>query len=116
MRLASSASGSTRAPDLLSTADWDWLVRSLALSPREEDLLRGIFLGQHVSAFACILAAAAHTVGTYRESIYRKLGVRACTQLFALTLAEFIRPPIVNIAQRTTLSRLGCAPGLEYSG
>ncbi len=77
-------------PELLAGAQWVALVHTLGLSPRECDVLRCMFADERVAAIAQELLLSEGTVHTYRERLFRKLGVRSCAQLLAVAFAVYI--------------------------
>jgi DNA-binding CsgD family transcriptional regulator len=81
---------SRRLPDLLSVAEWSALSQELALSNREADILRSACYDDRTDAIAQTLGLAPSTVHTYRDRLYRKLGVASLTQALALAFAVHV--------------------------
>jgi DNA-binding CsgD family transcriptional regulator len=77
---------------VFSEDDWRALSGSLALSPREAQILRGVFDDQKESAIASHLGISSHTVHTHLERLYRKLGVRSRVALVTRVFVEYIWP------------------------
>src|SRR5262249_14257973 len=68
-------------PEMLSATKWRRLVGALGLSPREADILRCAFYDARTTAMARELGLSVGTVHTYRDRMFRKLGVAGVTQL-----------------------------------
>lgn len=81
---------SVRAPDVLSQAQWQAIVRSLALSNREAEMIRLANYDENVSVIAAHLGLSPNTVHTYRERLYRKLGVSSFCQVIAVVFAAHL--------------------------
>jgi DNA-binding CsgD family transcriptional regulator len=65
-----------KAAHLFTRAQWQLIVDSLRLSAREAQILLRVFDNQKNIAIAMDLGISAHTVHTYFERMYRKLGVQ----------------------------------------
>jgi DNA-binding CsgD family transcriptional regulator len=78
-------------PDLLHSEDWVELTRALRLSAREAEVLRYMFMDERTSAIAVALQLSPGTVHTYRERLFRKVGVHSCAQMIALAFATYLR-------------------------
>jgi DNA-binding CsgD family transcriptional regulator len=91
-----------RPPDLLSPLQWQRIMDRLALSPREAQLVQQACYDETVEGLAVRLGLSRHTVHTYRERIYRKLGVNSPAQVlsivFATHLVLFESPRILSVA------------------
>jgi len=88
---------------MFSELAWGQIARSLKLSGQELQVVRGIFDDRIEEAIADNLKVSPHTVHTYCERLYRKLGVtgrvrlalRVMDEYIALTLAPgTILPPL----------------------
>ena len=66
---------------ILRDREWSRLSAALRLSPRELELVQGVFDGQKDGVIAGRLGLSAHTVRTYFERLYRKLRVNSRTEL-----------------------------------
>jgi len=66
-----------RDGSLFCEAEWHCLAQALHLSRRELQIVRGIFNDRKEASIAQELGISAHTVHTYLERLYRKLGVRS---------------------------------------
>ena len=84
------ATTANRPPDLLSAEEWLALVSALGLSNREAEMVRSAFYDECVDHIACSLGISQHTVHSYRERLYRKLGVNSFCQVFAVCFATHI--------------------------
>jgi len=69
---------------------WDQIARSLGLSGRELQIVRGVFDDRIESAIAADLGISAHTVHTYFDRLHRKLGVATRTGLVLRITREFL--------------------------
>ena len=80
---------------MFSEQAWSEIARSLRLSPRELQILRGIFDDHTEFAIAANLGISPHTVHTHVDRVHRKLAVvdrvtlilRVMDEFFLLTLA-----------------------------
>ena len=88
---------------IFSELAWQEIARSLKLSGQELQVVRGIFDDHTEGAIADSLKVSPHTVHTYCERLYHKLGVtgrvklalRVINEYIALTLAPgTILPPL----------------------
>src|SRR2546425_13112994 len=75
---------------MLSEEAWVQIARSLKLSGRELQLLRGVFDDRTESAIAADLAISPHTVHTYFERLHRKLAAADRVQLVLRVMADFM--------------------------
>lgn len=66
---------------LFTDEAWDGIAMSLALSPRELEVVRQVFDDRKESRIARELGISPHTVHTYLERIYQKLNVTSRVQL-----------------------------------
>jgi DNA-binding CsgD family transcriptional regulator len=74
----------------MSGAHWMALVATLGLSKREEQMLRHANYDDSVSSLATKLGISPHTVRTYRDRLYRKLGVCSLCQAIAVLFATYV--------------------------
>ena len=81
-RLAGSAMFSPQA--------WAAITRSLQLSGRELQIVRGVFDDQKESTLAEALGISVHTVHSHIERLYFKLGVSDRAQLLQRVMQEFL--------------------------
>lgn len=77
--------------DVLSAAEWTAVGLSLRLSPRELQIVHGVFDDLKESAIADNLGISAHTVHTHLERLYRKVGARGRTTMVVRIFAEHLR-------------------------
>lgn len=61
-----------------------WPARTGVLSAREDEICRLLLAGCSSDAIALRLSLSRHTVKDHRKSIFRKLGISALAELFAL--------------------------------
>lgn len=76
---------------IFSEEAWRQLGRSLRLSRRELQSVRGIFDDRKESTIAAELGISAHTVHTHMERLRRKLGVVDRVELVLRIVNEFLR-------------------------
>ena len=88
---------------MFSKQAWDEIARSLKLSGRELQIIKDVFDDRTEFAIAAHYGVSPHTIHTYCERLYRKLGVtdrvklvlRITDEFLALTVAaETVLPPI----------------------
>ena len=75
---------------MISEGAWLEIARSLRLSPRELQILRGIFDDHTEFAIAVDLGISQHTVHTYVDRLHRKLGVVDRVTLILCIMDEFL--------------------------
>ncbi len=76
---------------LLSRHAWREIGRSLGLSARELQIVRGIFADETEAGIGANLKISSHTVHTYMERLHRKLGVVDRVDLVLKVTREFLR-------------------------
>jgi DNA-binding NarL/FixJ family response regulator len=99
-----SRSLSPPGPSLFSNETWRDLERSLRLSRRESQIVPALLDDEKESAIATHLGISRHTVHTYTERLYRKMGVRSRVGLVRRVFIEYIllaREPGVSRRQPT---------------
>ncbi len=69
---------------------WEGISAKLALSDRELQIIRAVFDDIKESAIAHRLGLSPHTVHTYIQRLYAKLGVRGRTRLLCVIFATFL--------------------------
>jgi DNA-binding CsgD family transcriptional regulator len=80
-----------RAPsELLAPSEWNAIIGVLHLSPREAQMVQIAFHDESVLIIAGRLGVSEHTVHTYRERLFRKLGVRTFCQVLSVVFAAFL--------------------------
>ena len=84
---ASNGSGSAIFPERV----WKAIARSLKLSGRELEIVRGTFDGRTEPAIGADLGISTHTVHTHIERLHRKLLVPDRVQLVLRITNEFLR-------------------------
>ena len=75
---------------LFSQEQWWALATALKLSTREFQIVQHLFDDQTEMAIAEHLAISPHTVHTYFERLYRKLGVSSRGELMVRVFAEHL--------------------------
>jgi len=75
---------------MISEPAWLEIARSLRLSSREVQILRGIFDDHTEYAIAVDLGISPHTVHTYVDRVHRKLGVVDRVTLILRVMDEFL--------------------------
>ncbi len=81
---------------MLSEQAWAEIARSLRLSLRELQVLRGVFDDHTEFAIAAGLRISRHTVHTHVERLYHKLAVTDRMELVLLVVREFLRLTVVS--------------------
>jgi DNA-binding CsgD family transcriptional regulator len=76
--------------DVLHDDEWRKLVTHLRLSPREADVARSVIRNEKVNATACQLGLSPHTVHTYRERLFRKLGIGSSLEFVTLLFTAYV--------------------------
>jgi len=76
---------------LLATGTWPSLAEALRLSPRELQVVKGVFEDHKEESIAADLGISPHTVSTYLQRIYAKLRVGSRPQLIVRVIAEYLR-------------------------
>jgi len=69
---------------------WAAIVRSLNLSKREQQLVRGVFEDRTDHSIAAAIGISRHTVHTHFERLHAKLNVTNRAQLILRILDEFL--------------------------
>ena len=78
-------------PTFLSEDAWSLIVRSLRLSPREAEIAKLLLRDDNRDdAIADQLAISRHTVHTYLERLYRKLGATSRSQAVTRIFQEYV--------------------------
>jgi DNA-binding CsgD family transcriptional regulator len=72
---------------LITPSQWKRIADSLSLSPREAQLVHHACYDETVDGLAARLGLSPHTVHTYRERVYRKLGVSSVAQVLSVVFA-----------------------------
>ena len=75
---------------LFNEQAWLAISRSLNLSKREQQLLRGVFDDATDSSIATTLGISRHTVHTHFERLHQKLGVPNRSKLILRVVDEFL--------------------------
>ena len=75
---------------MFSNEVWRRLAKSLGLSKRESQIVPALFEDQKESAIAKHLGISRHTVHTYTERLYRKVGVSSRVGLVRVVFIEYM--------------------------
>ena len=75
---------------VFSNEVWRRLARSLRLSKRESQIVSALFDDKKESAIATHLGISRHTVHTYTERLYRKMGVSSRVGLVRRIFVEYM--------------------------
>jgi DNA-binding CsgD family transcriptional regulator len=75
---------------LFNKGAWTAITRSLNLSKREHQLVRGVFDDCTDLSIAVALGISSHTVHTHFERLHQKLGVANRAQLILRVVDEFL--------------------------
>lgn len=76
---------------LLASGIWPGLAEQLRLSPRELQVVKGVFRDDKEESIAADLGISPHTVSTYLQRIYTKLRVGSRVQLIVRVIGEYLR-------------------------
>ena len=111
--------GHLRGRAMLNKQAWDEVARSLRLSDREVQVVRGVFAHHKEFAIACELGIAPRTVHTHIERLYRKLAVKDRVELVLRVIREFLaltalpKSALPSICGRRTDGRCPLQPSLS---
>jgi DNA-binding CsgD family transcriptional regulator len=86
---------------MFSEQAWTEIARSLGLSPRELQIVRGVFDDRTEFALATNLGISPHTVHTHIERLHQKLDVADRVELVLRITNEFLT---LTAAPESTLS------------
>jgi DNA-binding NarL/FixJ family response regulator len=81
---------SLRGSAIFSEQAWKEITRSLRLSERELQIVRGVFDDSTESAISAELGISSHTVHTHVERLHRKLAVTDRGQLILHVVQAFL--------------------------
>jgi len=96
---------------IFSSMAWNEIARSLGLSARELEIVRGTFDDQTESTMATVLLISPGTVHTHVERLHHKLGVTDRSQLILRVVQEYLaltaasRSRLVPISARASSMR-----------
>ncbi len=76
-----SADDGSQGSSIFSETQWTAIARSLSFSPREFEIVKYIFDDESEEGIALGLDISRHTVHSYLNRLYRKIGVNSRTQL-----------------------------------
>ena len=88
---------------LFSNETWRDLERSLRLSRRESQIVPSLLADEKESAIAAHLGISRHTVHTYTERLYRKMGVSSRVGLFRRVFVEYMSLPGKSVTSAVLL-------------
>jgi DNA-binding CsgD family transcriptional regulator len=83
-------SGSQLSLSLFPLSAWPRLGVALRLSPREMQIVQGVFEDRKEESIAYELGISPHTVNTYFQRLYAKLRVSSRPQLILRVVAEYL--------------------------
>jgi DNA-binding NarL/FixJ family response regulator len=69
-----------------------WQCGALLLTPREQDVLTGLWRGLSLPQIAHNLLLAESTVNIHRDRLYKKLGVNSKEQALRVAMAQGLLP------------------------
>ena len=75
---------------LFPLSAWPRLGMALRLSPREVQIVQGVFEDRKEENIAYELGISPHTVNTYFQRLYAKLRVSSRAQLIVRVMAEYL--------------------------
>ena len=91
---------------LFTPREWTALGDLLGLSPRELEIVQGVFDDRTEGSIASGLGISHHTVHTYLARIYRKVSASSRTQLVVRVMETYL-----GIAREMTSTRLDSESG-----
>lgn len=96
-------SGAQSSLSLFPLGVWPRLGVALRLSPREMQIVQGVFEDRKEESIAYELGISPHTVNTYFQRLYAKLRVSSRPQLILRVVAEYLTmdPLGMSCAQAT---------------
>ena len=71
--------------------EWEMIVRALAMSARESEIVHLILQGMDESDIALSLGIATRTVHAHLERAYRRVGVHSRCELVVRLFREYVR-------------------------
>ena len=80
---------SARITEILTTDECSTLVSSMQLSRREAQVLFCILENESVTTTAHRLGVSVHTVGTYRERLFRKCGAVNSADMISIVFSRY---------------------------
>ena len=80
---------------------WPQLGMALRLSPREMQIVQGVFEDRKEESIAHELGISPHTVNTYFQRLYTKLQVASRPQLIVKVMAVYLPLAPMSCAQMT---------------
>lgn len=91
--------------ELLSPVAWAAVAQALHLSPREVEILRGVFNDDTEHAIANELHSSPHTVHTHLGRLHHKLRVRTRTQIVLRVFREYLRLTLSPVGELEPVCR-----------
>jgi DNA-binding NarL/FixJ family response regulator len=101
---------------------WGLIQKSLQLSPRELDIVQGVFDDKLETAIAAELGVSAHTVHTETGRLRRKLNAHDRVSLVLLIMEEFLKltasdeTDLPSICRNHAAGRCPLAGALHHTG
>lgn len=92
---------------MLASGVWPSVAELLRLSPRELQVVKGVFRDNKEERIAADLGISAHTVSTYMQRIYAKLRVGSRPQLIVRVVAEYLSTLSGKRAEKAAVVRAG---------
>ncbi len=89
-----------RPPDLLSDSQWRLIVSTLGLSNREAEIVAQACYDESVGVMAARLGLSPHSIHTYRQRLYRKLGVDSFCKVMSVVFATHIALEAAKVTAR----------------
>lgn len=79
------------APEFLEPPEWEAIILALELCRRETQIVCGIMEAQSEAQLAANLGISTHTVHTYIDRLYRRLGVGSRCELVVRVFEAYAR-------------------------
>ena len=93
--------------ELICEPAWTEIARALSLSPRELEIVRGVFNDAPEDAIASDLHSSPHTVHTHLGRLHHKLGVRTRAQIILRVFQELLALAMCRDGGLDPICRLG---------
>jgi DNA-binding CsgD family transcriptional regulator len=101
---------------LFTGEEWQALADWLELSPRETQIVQGVFDNHKENEIAGNLNLSPHTVHAYLRRVYRKLGVAGRVPLVVMVLDAHLRAEFTEVASAGGAPPAQVGPGSGAGG
>jgi DNA-binding CsgD family transcriptional regulator len=91
--------------DMFSDKVWDSIARKCELSPRELQIVCGVFNNHTDHAIAITLGISRHTIHTYLSRLFRKLDANTRTQIVLRIMQQYLVLVAATDRERSAVSQ-----------